>query len=302
MRNLRICSAGLVFVVAISATLQSRQAEQSPLVMPANGTGRVPAAIVIADRGLADAVRAEGIATTVVDGSVPAAVAAITAVRNDVRAITVTVIGPGAVAMDAARTARADAVWSTAGGTPGVESAVIKSTAATSTDAKAIAAWIRALTPIRHPTTQRASLRDTTVVEIGDTRITIEYGRPSKRGRMIWGALVPWGRWWMPGADESTVITNSKPIRIGTLDVPAGEHTLYTMPSDGEFMLIINNVVGQFHTEYAPNRDLGRVVMTKVATVEPMERMAFMLTPASTGAVLKLVWDDREYSVPVTVR
>jgi hypothetical protein len=106
----------------------------------------------------------------------------------------------------------------------------------------------------------------------------------------------------MPGADEATVITNSTAIRIGTLGVPAGEHTLYSLPGDDEFLLIVNNEVGQYHTSYSAIRDLGRVAMTKTAVAEPVERMTYGLVPAAGSLTLTLTWDDRQYSVPVTVK
>lgn len=301
MPHLRISSLFTALAVLAAVPLRSQQPAGDTLQMPANGGGRVPAAVVLNNSGLADALRAEGVATIAVAADLNTSVAAITQLRNDPRVATVTVIGPAVTVADAARTARADGFWATSGVAPDIHSVVIASHAAsTAPDARAIAAFIRGLRPVKHPMTQRGSLRDTTVAELDGGRVTIEYGRPSKRGRTIWGALVPWGHWWMPGADEATVITNAKDIHIGTLAVPAGEHTLYAMPADDQFTLIVNNAVGQFHTEYPANRDLGRVPMTKGPTREPMERMAFALTPAQGGLALKLIWDDREYAVVVT--
>src|SRR5690348_16673075 len=48
--------------------------------------------------------------------------------------------------------------------------------------------------------------------DVGGCHVTINYGRPSKKGRVIWGGLVPWGKWWMPGADEATIITTTKAL------------------------------------------------------------------------------------------
>src|SRR5215212_4015648 len=76
----------------------------------------------------------------------------------------------------------------------------------------------------------RVSPRTTAAGEIDRVTIRIEYGSPFARGRVIWGALRPWDEWWMPGADEATTIETSGPLKIGTIDVPAGAHSIYTIP------------------------------------------------------------------------
>lgn len=137
---------------------------------------------------------------------------------------------------------------------------------------------------------------------LGEARISFDYGRPSKRGREIWGALVPWGRWWMPGADEATILTTDAPIVLGeALAVPAGQHTIYMLPDPERSKLIVNNQVGQFHTAYDPRLDLGRVDLTLRRLSEPVEQLTFSVEPRPDGrGLFKLTWDDREYSVTVT--
>ena len=146
----------------------------------------------------------------------------------------------------------------------------------------------------------RVSARGTVDAVVDGISITLEYGRPTKRGRLIWGGLVPWGKWWMPGADETTSIVTSAPLDVATLHVPAGTHTIYAIPDVSRFELIINNQTGQFHTVYHPDRDLGRVPMVMTKLDEPVELMTFVVTShPSGGGVLALRWDDREYPVKV---
>ena len=151
----------------------------------------------------------------------------------------------------------------------------------------------------RRPTVERRSLRDVTMAEVDGVRLAVEYGRPSKRGRAIWGALVPFGRWWMPGADEASTLTTSGPLRLGNLLVPAGDHTIYTVPADEGFTLIINRQTWQFHTVYDPSRDLGRVPMTRTMLAgEPVEQLTYVITPRpGGGGTFALSWDDRQYAV-----
>jgi len=136
---------------------------------------------------------------------------------------------------------------------------------------------------------------------IDGVKISIEYGAPSKRGRVIWGGLRPWDEWWMPGADAATTITTSAPLVFDDMRVPAGTHTIYTIPGEKMFLLTINSRTGQFHTQYSPALDLGRVPMTLRRLTEPIETMTLTVEPNATGSggLFKLSWDDREYSVAV---
>jgi hypothetical protein len=131
--------------------------------------------------------------------------------------------------------------------------------------------------------------------------MSMEYGRPSKRGRVIWGTLVPFGRWWMPGADEATTLTTSMPIAFGSLNVPAGDYTIYTQPAETTFQLIINKATGVFHTVYHAEQDLGRVEMQRTTPASPVEQLTVVIEAREGGGALKLTWDDREYVAPFVV-
>jgi hypothetical protein len=145
----------------------------------------------------------------------------------------------------------------------------------------------------------RLSPRTTSSGVVDGVHISIAYGAPLKRGRVIWGGLRPWGEWWMPGADEATTMTSSGPLMVEDLLVPGGDHTIYTIPGEERFLLTINKRTGQFHTQYSPDLDLGRVPMTLRMLADPVEQMTFAITAAPDGAGgrLQLAWDDREYSV-----
>jgi hypothetical protein len=139
------------------------------------------------------------------------------------------------------------------------------------------------------------------MASIGQVRVSIEWGQPTMNGRTIWGELVEWGRVWMPGADEATALTTDGAITIGTLNVPAGDHTFYTLPTPDRFQLLISRDVGQFHTVYDSSLVIGRVDMTLQQKPEPTEGLTFAIRPAAAGqsAALTLTWDRREYRVEV---
>ena len=148
----------------------------------------------------------------------------------------------------------------------------------------------------------RVSPRATAIGEIDHVRIRIEYGSPFARGRVIWGGLRPWNEWWMPGADEATTIETTGPLTIGTIAVPAGTHSIYTIPGRERFLLTINTRTGQFHTQYTARQDLGRTEMTLRMLETRVEQLTFGIESSTSGngGRLTLSWDDREYAVAVS--
>jgi hypothetical protein len=139
--------------------------------------------------------------------------------------------------------------------------------------------------------------------DAGGCHFTFNYGRPSKRGRAIWGGLVSWGHWWMPGADQATILTTTKPVQFDGVLMPAGEHTLYMLPNAEADELVINNQVGQFHTHYEPARDLGHIKFPWRKISPIVEQMTYgVMEIQDVGAQLTLTWDDRQYFATFKVK
>ncbi|TAK17076.1 MAG: alpha/beta fold hydrolase [Acidobacteria bacterium] len=166
----------------------------------------------------------------------------------------------------------------------------------------AIAAYVKGLSLPQHALAERKSPRTVAAAEIDGCRIAVEYGQLGVRDRAIWGALVPWNRQWMPGADEATTLTTSESMVLGGLTVPAGDHTLFAVPSEDNFLLLVNNQIYQFHTQYDASRDLGRVKMAMKKLDQPAELLRFEIRKTVTGGELAFAWADREYAVPFTIR
>ncbi|HSU59438.1 MAG TPA: DUF2911 domain-containing protein [Bryobacteraceae bacterium] len=140
-------------------------------------------------------------------------------------------------------------------------------------------------------------------VTLKGQQITITYGRPSMRGRKIMGGLVPYGHWWRTGANEATTLTTATDLDIGGAKVPAGKYTLYTLPSEGTWKLIINKQTGQWGTEYNQDQDLARVDMQKSKLSEPVEQFTISFDKKSDNAAnLVLEWEITKVSVPVQAK
>lgn len=143
--------------------------------------------------------------------------------------------------------------------------------------------------------------RGETTAEIDGARITVDYGQPAKRGREIFGALVPWGEVWRTGANQATHFTTDRALKMGDLDVPAGTYTLFTIPEPRGGMLIVNRQTGQGGTTYNQDQDLGRVPMTVRKLPEPVELFTIAVEESGAGGELQLQWDRTALVVPFSV-
>src|ERR1017187_9533093 len=102
----------------------------------------------------------------------------------------------------------------------------------------------------------------TTSVKFDDGKtVTIDYSRPSMRSRKIFGGLVPFGQVWRTGANAATTLKTDVNLTIGGAAVPAGTYTLFTIPTESGWKLIINKATGEWGTDYDEKKDLARADM-----------------------------------------
>ena len=150
---------------------------------------------------------------------------------------------------------------------------------------------------------KRASPHETVTATIAGQKITIEYGRPYKKGREIMGGLVPFGQVWRTGADEATTLTTTADLMVGGLHVPAGTYSLFTLPDTNGWTLILNKTAKQWGAfKYDDTQDLGRTPM-KVANLDTaVEQFTIAIEPAGGSmGVIKLAWDDTQASIDIMV-
>jgi hypothetical protein len=141
------------------------------------------------------------------------------------------------------------------------------------------------------------SARDTARVTLGGSDIWVDYGRPQKRGRVIFGNVVPWNQVWRTGANAATQFYTPVDVVIGGATVPAGKYTLWTLPTPTGWKLIVNKQSGQWGTEYHIEQDLARVDMRVEALPAPVEVCVITIEPRGSGAVLLVTWDQTRASV-----
>jgi hypothetical protein len=138
-------------------------------------------------------------------------------------------------------------------------------------------------------------------VRIAGKQIAVDYYAPSMHGRKIMGSLVPYGRVWCPGANVATGLTTQADLQIGTLKLPKGTWSIWAIPGEKEWTLVINKQSGQHHLDYNPAEDFGRTKMIVKTLPSPVETLKIEL--ASTGGnqgTLALIWETTEASIPFT--
>jgi hypothetical protein len=143
------------------------------------------------------------------------------------------------------------------------------------------------------PASAKCSLSD------GGT-INVNYSSPRMRGRKIYGGLVPWGKVWRAGANDATTFVPSKDVMVGSLAVPAGSYTIFVVPNEDKWALIVNKKTGEWGIPYTwESMELGRTDM-KVSTIAgPLENFTIAFDQTATGCTLHMDWETTRSSVDV---
>jgi hypothetical protein len=139
-------------------------------------------------------------------------------------------------------------------------------------------------------------------VKIAGKQTTVDYYAPSMHGRKVMGGLVPYGRVWCPGANVATGLTTEADLQVGTLKLPKGTYSIWAVPGEKEWTLVVNKQSGQHHLDYDSSEDFGRTKMNVKMLSSPVETFKIELTSnGGNKGTLALVWETTEASIPFTV-
>lgn len=136
---------------------------------------------------------------------------------------------------------------------------------------------------------------------IADDTIQLSYGRPFKRGRKIFGGVVPYDSIWRTGANDPTKITLPYPIRIGKKTIAKGTYSVYTIPAAQKWTLILNTDLVQWPTDPDRSADYAAIPMRITQLNKSVEQFTIAIEPLGNGGRLKFTWDNIEASVPFEV-
>ena len=146
-------------------------------------------------------------------------------------------------------------------------------------------------------------------VTLQGKKISIDYSRPKiadpKTGqpRKIFGELVPYDKVWRTGANEATTLKTEADLDVGGTTVPTGTYTIFSIPSENGWQLIINKQTGQWGTVYNQGMDLARIPMKVEATKKTVDPFTIELQhTGDTTAVLHLMWENTDATVPLELK
>jgi hypothetical protein len=131
--------------------------------------------------------------------------------------------------------------------------------------------------------------------------VTIDYSSPRAKGRKIFGGLVPYGQIWRAGANEATTFVTTGDINVGSTTVPAGKYTIFAIPGEDKWTLVISKKTGEWGTAYpGPENDLARVDMKASKTSAPVENFTIAFDQNGKGCTLRMDWENTRASVDIT--
>ncbi|WP_027125545.1 DUF2911 domain-containing protein [Gelidibacter mesophilus] len=154
---------------------------------------------------------------------------------------------------------------------------------------------------------KRESPKDVVKFELNDTKLEVLYNRPSKKGREIFGALVPYDKVWRTGANEATTFNTNKTLIVDGISVPKGTYTLWTIPKDSIWKVYFNTkqypwgVDEQMRPMREPKYDLLEVDVPVIPIDSTVEQ--FTIAFDNTVDILKMTmaWDHTKIEVPLSI-
>lgn len=137
-------------------------------------------------------------------------------------------------------------------------------------------------------------------VRYKDTYVKITYSRPQKRGREIFGKLVPYDEVWRTGANEATELTTTRDLIINGTLLPAGSYSIFTIPRPEQWTIIINKDLGLWGAyNYNPKMDVMRFDVKVMTLDTPVETFTIQFEQKNNAADLLMMWDNVKVSIPI---
>ncbi len=142
----------------------------------------------------------------------------------------------------------------------------------------------------------------------GSLKVHVFYNRPYKKGREIFGNLVPYGKTWRTGANEASVFETTSDLKFGDKELKAGKYSLWTVPGEQTWQVIFNSEIPWWGMNFngLVNRNLATDALIVEAQVHPQEKefeqFTILVEKGSDGYELNLIWDKTLVNVPFTIK
>lgn len=138
----------------------------------------------------------------------------------------------------------------------------------------------------------------------GDVKIQVFYNRPYKKGREIFGSLVPYGKVWRTGANEATTFETNKDLIFEGKKLKKGKYTIWTIPAEEVWTIIFNSEYGQWgigpdgEANRKPERDVLSLVVHSVQSEREFEQFTISFEKVGEDAEMVLIWDKTLVAIP----
>ncbi|MGA7793328.1 MAG: DUF2911 domain-containing protein [Candidatus Acidiferrales bacterium] len=130
--------------------------------------------------------------------------------------------------------------------------------------------------------------------------VSVNYSSPRRRGRKIFGGLVPYGEVWRAGADDATSFVPNVDVGVGGRNVPAGRYTLFTLPAPDKWTLIVSRKIGEWGIPYPGEKfDFARMEMKVSRLSSPLENFTISFDQTGTGCTMRLDWETTRASIDI---
>jgi len=134
----------------------------------------------------------------------------------------------------------------------------------------------------------------------GGKTITVDYSSPRADGRKVYGGLVPYGEVWRAGANKATTFVTTADLKVGGKDVPAGSYTLFAIPAQDRWTLIISKKTGEWGIPYpGADSDFVRLEMKASSLPSAVENFTIAFDKSGSGCTLRMDWETTRASVDV---
>lgn len=132
------------------------------------------------------------------------------------------------------------------------------------------------------------------------TLAKVVYGRPQKKGRVIFGELEPYGKVWRTGANEAPEVKIYKDVTIAGKPLKAGTYTMFTIPEKDKWTIIFSSDLDQWGAyAYNKEKDVLRVEVKPSKTESPVEAFSIMFKENENGVDMLMAWDEVMVQVPL---
>lgn len=135
--------------------------------------------------------------------------------------------------------------------------------------------------------------------KISEKSVRVTYGRPQLKGRSV-SELAPAGEVWRTGANEAVEITFYKDAKVGGMDVKAGTYSLFTIPGESEWTVILNSNLNQWGAySYDKGADVARVKASTNVAEESLDAFSIAFKEVDGGAHLVMAWGTTRVALPI---